>query len=130
LEESLTIGQQSTLLGGGTSGFNGDVITAPATLGIRDHFQTRNQFYGGQVGVQGEFRLGGFFLYGMSKIALGNNNEPIRIEGASTLAVPGAAPQTVNAGLLALASNRGTTSRHPFPHIPAPTLNAGYQSST
>jgi hypothetical protein len=130
LEEGLSISQQSTLLPGGTSGFNGDIVSAPATLGIIDRFQTRNQFYGGQVGFQGEIQYAGFFLYGMGKIAIGSNNESIRIEGFSTRTTPGAGSEVVNGGLLALAGNRGTTSRNAFTYIPEVNVSVGYQFGT
>src|SRR5262245_52423895 len=127
LEESLTISQQSTLLPGGTSGFNGGVVNPPATLGIADHFATRNQFYGGQIGTQAELHLGNVFIYSMAKIALGGQNESIRIVGASSLSTPGTPTQVVNGGLLALASNSGTTSRNAFAYIPEVNVNVGYQ---
>jgi hypothetical protein len=131
LEEGLTIAQQSNLLPGGTSGFNGDIVTAPATLGIIDRFQTRNQFYGGQIGAQGEIQYAGFFVYAMGKIAVGSNNESIRIEGFSTRsAAPGLPVQAVNGGLLALAGNRGTTSRDAFTYIPEVNVSVGYQFGT
>jgi hypothetical protein len=38
---------------------------------FRDEFHTDNQFHGGQVGVVGEWRRGGWFLTGAGKIAFG-----------------------------------------------------------
>src|SRR5436190_5217843 len=52
LDEGLAVNQQSTVLAGGVAGFNGESLFAPSTLRINDTFASRNQFYGGQIGLQ------------------------------------------------------------------------------
>jgi hypothetical protein len=128
LEEGLTIAQSSTLLAGGTSGFNGMLVLSPNLITIGDSVQTRNEFYGGQVGAQAELEWHGLFLYAMGKIALGYDHETIAIAGGSSLTSPvTGVTQRVPGGLLALANNIGMTSRDTFAVVPEVNINVGYQ---
>src|SRR5262249_859579 len=55
LQEGIAILQQTDLLAGGVAAFNGNLVVAPARFDISDTFDTRNDFYGGQVGAQIDF---------------------------------------------------------------------------
>ncbi len=92
-----------------------------------DVFSTRNQFYGGQVGLRGEYALGKLLLATTAKVALGSNHESVQVEGASTLLMPGVAPTTVPVGQFAGPSNIGRRTRDEFAVVPEVEVKAGYQ---
>src|SRR5262249_4750240 len=68
-----------------------------STTGVSDHFDTRSQFYGGQLGAQAKLALGRVFFDITGKVGLGNSREEVTINGAhavnftgtTMLAVPG-----------------------------------------
>ena len=64
--------------------FLGGSFPAPSSIATTDAFRTRNQFYGGQVGVRGEYCLGSLVVSATSKIALGNMHEVVEVRGTST----------------------------------------------
>lgn len=103
------------------------VITPGATFSIVDSFQTRNTFYGGQVGVRGEWQRGQWFVNGMAKVAVGNTRQEVTIAGTTSIAVPGAGPNVQQGGLLALPTNIGHYSRDRFTVIPELGVNVGCQ---
>lgn len=134
LDEDFHALQNSTLLPGGTAGFAGQILTRPATLTILDHFRTRNEFYGGQLGLRGEYRFGSLYLKGTAKVAFGNSHEVVSIDGATRVAVVdppagGTVPPAavvVPGGLLATSSNMGRTARDEFAIVPEFGINVGY----
>jgi hypothetical protein len=97
----------------------------PATFA--DHFGTRNQFYGGQLGLKGEWSNGIFFVNAAGKVALGVNHETVSIDGSFSDPVPiflnnyGAGP----GGLFAQRSNIGQYTRNRFTVLPEGELQAG-----
>jgi len=98
----------------------------PTRSTIVDRFNTRNQFLGGQVGLQTELRRGRYFMDATGKVAIGNMNERLSIFGSTTTTTTGVTT-AVPGGLLALASNIGTMSRNEFAYVPELTLKFGYQ---
>jgi hypothetical protein len=83
-----------------------------------DTFRTRNQFYGGQVGVRTEFFLGRFSLGLQAKLALGATSEVLDV-GGTTTNITGTGPATtVGGGQFALASNSGHFTRSVFAIVP------------
>jgi hypothetical protein len=91
-----------------------------------DSFSTKNQFYGGQLGVDGEFRRNRFFVGGTVKLALGVMHEQVSVNGNTVFLVPGLAPISGTGGLLALPSNIGTRSSNQFAFVPEVGLRLGY----
>ena len=49
-----------------------------------DNFHTRNNFYGGQIGVRGEYCFDRFFVNGSAKLAMGVTDQRIDINGGLT----------------------------------------------
>jgi hypothetical protein len=98
----------------------------PTSNTILDRFDTRNQFFGGQVGLQTELRRGRYFMDATGKIAVGNMNERLNIFGSTTSTVTGVTT-TVPGGLLALVSNIGSMTKNEFAYVPELTLKFGYQ---
>lgn len=127
LTERLRVAQDSVILPGGNSGFNGAVLLAPTEVRVADLLDTTNQFYGTQLGAAGEYQLGRFFVYGCGKVALGVVYEVANNIGTTTAIPPGGTPTTVPGGLFALASNFGRRTHTTFAAVPEGELNVGYQ---
>jgi hypothetical protein len=109
-----------------------DLVTLPgnmtfppgANVVVMDRFDTRNDFYGGQVGFDTELRRGRWSLDLKTKVALGMVHEVVDIRGSET--VNGVA-QSPPGGLLALSSNIGHYSQNRFAVVPEVGLTLGYQ---
>jgi hypothetical protein len=127
LEEDLNLTQGSQILGGGVVGLNGPRFGPPNTISIRDGFDTRNQFYGGQLGARTEVRFGQFSVDLIIKVALGVCHEADTIAGSTTIISPSGATTTAAGGLLAISSNSGHHKHDEFAVLPEATLNVGYQ---
>jgi hypothetical protein len=92
-----------------------------------DFFNTRDQFYGGQVGGVIDLREGPWALSLIGKIGFGNVHQTINING-STLTVPfTGTPQLIPGGVLALPSNIGSYHHNESTWLPEFTANLGYQ---
>jgi hypothetical protein len=72
LNEALDV-QQNFISADGTESDNWD-----------DNFHTRNNFYGAQIGVRGEYTWERFYLSGTAKLAMGVSDERIDINGGLT----------------------------------------------
>lgn len=101
--------------------FTGDNLTA------FDQFDTRNQFYGGQVGLRAEVWQGRFFANVTGKVALGETHQTVDINGATTINPPVGTATFLPGGLLAQPSNIGHYSRERFSVVPEVGVNVGYQ---
>jgi hypothetical protein len=108
-----------------------EMITTVADGSMRavsDRFGTRNDFYGGQIGLDGEWRWRRWFFGTTLKLALGDMHEFLRIEGNTVFVPPApATPVNRNGGVLALASNIGTYSKDRLAVIPEVGVKVGYQ---
>jgi Putative beta barrel porin-7 (BBP7) len=98
-----------------------------STISVLDRFETRNTFYGGQIGARAEWQRGRCFVNVLGKVALGNTHQEVRISGTTVFTEPGAAPSVQPGGLLALPTNIGTYSRDEFTVVPEVGINVGYQ---
>jgi hypothetical protein len=92
------------------------------TFQVTDLFSTRNNFYGGQLGLVSEWRRGRWSLDLKTKVALGSTHQVAEINGSTVI---NGTPFT--GGLLALPSNIGRFSRDFFTWAPEVGLNLGYQ---
>jgi hypothetical protein len=90
-----------------------------------DDFHTKNQFYGGQVGISGEKQWGKWSVDGRFKLALGATEQDVTITGSQRFS-PNSALNAAG-GLLALPSNSGSFSKTRFTVVPEIDLNVGYQ---
>ena len=132
LREELTIAENLVVQPGvpvlGTFPNLGGVPFVGGTqIGVRDHFRTENRFYGGQVGVRGEYAMGGgLFVNGTAKVALGVMDQTVDIDGATIVSGPGG---TVVApgGLLTQTSNIGHYNHTEFATVSELGVNLGYQ---
>jgi hypothetical protein len=93
-----------------------------------DSFQTRSDFYGGQVGLKGEYNMGRWSIGMVGKLALGDTYQAVAINGSSTSAPPGGGKATTSVGgLFAQNTNIGTYSASNFSVAPEININLSYQ---
>ena len=72
-EENLNINEISTATAG----------TVPMMGILQDNFGVKNQFYGGQTGLVGEYRRGPWSVDAFAKVALGNTTQTVNISGGA-----------------------------------------------
>jgi hypothetical protein len=94
---------------------------------VTDSFATRNQFYGGQIGADAEFRRGPWSLNVRGKLALGDTHQTLTINGSQVFLNPDGTQQVFKGGLLALSTNIGRFERDRFGVVPEINFNVGYQ---
>jgi hypothetical protein len=99
------------------------------TIQVTDCFATRNQFYGGQVGLDAAYACGRWQLDVKGKLALGVTHEIIDISGSQTLTTPTGQVSHFTGGLLALPSNIGHFDHDEFAVVPEININIGYRLS-
>lgn len=96
------------------------------TFLLNDIFDTNNQFTGAEVGFRWQWEHQRWSLDMLSKIAIGNTEQSVRING-STLVNRGTAFEATNpGGLLALPSNIGIYERDQFSIMPELGAKLGY----
>jgi len=99
------------------------------TGSLQDSFRATNNFYGGQLGLRGEFRWGNFFVEGTGKVALGCVQQVVDVNGSSSEAFPGRGAGFVytNApgGFFAEPTNIGHHSQNAFCVVPEVDLKLG-----
>lgn len=113
---------------------NEDLLVPPSSplaagqrIQLNDHFDTRNQFYGGQVGFRTESRWRNWQLDFLTKVALGTTHEQLNIGGSTLITPAGGSPSAFAGGLLAQPTNIGHYTRDRFAVVPELGINLGYQ---
>jgi hypothetical protein len=104
-----------------------DGINTEGSYTDYDNFFTHNQFWAGQIGARGEYRIGGLFVNGTAKIALGDMHEIVNISGGNISTVVANAPVSAAGGAFAQPTNIGHTAHDRFAVLPEIDLNIGYQ---
>lgn len=128
LDESLNIAETTTVLPGITS----ILPTTPFPfmpgniISVADRFATRSAFYGGQIGIDGEWHSGGLSIGAFANIGLGDTHNIVDINGSTNVTTPAGAVTHYNSGLLALSSNIGHYSQDKFSVVPDIGVNVGY----
>lgn len=98
--------------------------TNPAsTFRVRDHFETRTQFNGIDIGALYTRQRGCWSLDLQSKLALGNSRQSVFIRGTTNID----GGDDLEGGLLALPSNIGDYKRDRFAVVPELNAKLGYQ---
>lgn len=93
-----------------------------------DHFATRNQFFGGQVGGRAEVRVSRIFANVTGKVAVGPMYESVTANGTSTSSVGnGAVVTTLPVGVLVQTSNTGKRSQNEIAVVPEVQVQLGVQ---
>jgi hypothetical protein len=111
--ENLTIAPTAPLAGSG--------------IMLTDSFTTHNNFYGGQLGLDLEWRRGRWSLHLMDKIALGDMHEVVNINGGTTFVPVGGPAITQTGGFYALPSNIGRREQDRFAVLDEAGVKLGYQ---
>jgi hypothetical protein len=122
LDEGLQI-HESLLGEAGAGQFAGSHID------VLDNFNTRNEFYGAQAGLDYNLTRGPWSLDLVGKLALGDTHEVVNIQGAQRIVSPTGAVSVFNGGLLALPSNSGQFTRDRFAAVPEVGVNLGWQAT-
>jgi hypothetical protein len=125
LDDNLNINEALSLARGAS--INGTSFPAGTSFLVSDNFRTQNRFYGGQVGLDAECRLRNWIFGVKTKVALGNTNSIVDINGGTVINVPGQGASAFNGGLLTQNSNIGHYSRDQFSVVPEIGLLIGYQ---
>jgi hypothetical protein len=105
-------------------------VALGTTTTFSDSFNTRNQFYGVNLGLRGSLQYDRLSVDVTGKVALGSTHEVVDIQGRSAQAgdpAVGAIPGTYPGGLFAQPSNIGRYSSNRFSVVPAVELKVGYQ---
>ena len=121
LSERLTISETLDVIGPGEQDPIGTRVF------VRDRFETRNRFHGGQIGGFWNRRLGQFDWDLRAGIALGSTLQTVEIEGLQQRTRPGEATENFRGGLLATGPNLGTFTQSKFSVVPEITTNLGYR---
>jgi hypothetical protein len=95
-------------------------------LGLEDHFQTFDKFYGGQVGTIGTWKRGRWSVEGKAAVALGADEEIIRNKGTRIFQIS-QERQVQNYGLFVQPSNSGEFDRTSFNVVTELRLNVGFE---
>jgi hypothetical protein len=92
--------------------------------GLTDHFRADDQFYGGQLGMRGEYNLGPWFLTARGEAALGGTVQTVRAFGDRTFQTPfGKTVQPF--GLAVQPSNTGRFTRADLDAVYEVGIDAG-----
>ncbi len=132
LEESLvtneTFRDVSGVPGGAGLTFLGRPVLTNAPLTGQDRFQVRNQFFGPQVGLRGEWVRDILSLELVGKVAVGWSQQLAILQGESTAQVTAAEGRSVApSGVLVQRSNSGRHFRNEFAVLPEIGVNVGVQ---
>ncbi|NNE00172.1 MAG: BBP7 family outer membrane beta-barrel protein [Pirellulaceae bacterium] len=100
------------------------LTSAPGTIALTDRFYTENEFHGMQLGVAHRANFQRAWLESMLRVALGVNQQTVRISGSNTITEAGLT-DTLSGGLLAQRTNSGNHERDKFTMIPEVTTRLG-----
>jgi hypothetical protein len=135
LDEGLHVTEQGVLTSTVATTVPGLTLLPGDQFTVQDRFDTRNQFFGGQLGAAAEYRRGPWSVEIRGKVALGDMHQVLDINGA-TIVTRGTTPLFLSqGGLLALgtipgqvgAGNIGHYSRDRFAVVPELGITVGYE---
>jgi hypothetical protein len=94
---------------------------------VTDGFQTRNQFYGAQVGADWRRQWGRVSADVRGKVAAGVTTQTLSIDGSQFVTRPDGTTSSFVGGLLTTPGNVGSFSRTQFSVVPEITTTVGLQ---
>jgi hypothetical protein len=94
-DSNLTITENLTVLPGTTQPF-----VPGTTFLVQDSFITRNQFQGGEIGIQGRRIFRHFWCDAAAKMAIGSNRRIVTVNGQTITTVPNGGTDEAAGGLL------------------------------
>jgi hypothetical protein len=92
---------------------------------VSDRFETRNQFYGANLGLRGRFSTGPVSVEMSALVAAGLNHETQKVSGYYT-AVNSPFGSSGPEGIFAQPANEGRTSSDRFAYVPEVQFKLGY----
>jgi hypothetical protein len=98
-----------------------------ATQHVEDHFNTLDQFFGAQLGLDARWNFGPWSIDVRPKVALGVTGQKLLIQGSNVVNEVSGVQLSAPGGLLAEPTNSGRHLHDAFSVVPELTLNAGYQ---
>ena len=102
------------------------VVDPGANVSVLDQYRTTNQFYGGQIGVRGEWTDGPFSLALSGKLGLGVDEQTLTVSGSTHLREVTGATSDYVGGILANAANIGRYQSSRFAVMPELGVTLGY----
>lgn len=125
LNSSLQINEDLMVLDGTST-----PLVPGTSILVEDKFGARNQFHGGEIGLQGRRQEGFIWIDGLAAIAVGGNMRDVSINGGTTTTVPSAGTTSSPGGLLTSSeTNIGNYSDTKATVIPRFRLGVGCQVS-
>jgi len=124
-DSSLQINEDLMVLDGTTT-----PLVPGTSILLEDKFGARNQFHGGEIGLQGRRQEGFIWIDGLAALAVGGNMRDVSINGGTTNTVPSAGTVSNPGGLLTSSeTNIGNYSDTKATVIPRFRLGVGCQVS-
>jgi Putative beta barrel porin-7 (BBP7) len=110
--------------------FNGAAhpIDPPDMLRDKDTYRANNDFWGGQVGIRGDFAWNAWFSMGvMGKVAFGVTEQRYKTEGETIWSSAGFGRQFASGGVLVQPNNQVHRTRWKFGWVPEINANIGVE---
>lgn len=95
-------------------------------LAVSDSFQSRNQFYGGQIGFHSRLYGTVWSVDFINKYAMGGVHQEVRATGSNSIFSPAGVESQETGGLYARGGNIGTFSRNKFAVMGESAIILGY----
>ena len=105
---------------------SGGGFTAGTQIDSQDSFTASNTFNGLEIGFDAQWQIQRWSLGLLAKVAAGQMNTAVGINGSTQISVPGAAPINDAGGLLALSTNSGTHRHYDWTASPEFGVNLGW----
>ena len=105
----------------------GGLIPQGTTFSFTDLFAVRNDFHGGELGVRSEFQRCYWTLELLAKVALGNIQRTIDIDGRAVTTTRGRTPPSSARGILALPTNMVHATDNDFAALPELGVHVTYE---
>ncbi|MGD9719885.1 MAG: BBP7 family outer membrane beta-barrel protein [Pirellulales bacterium] len=121
IAEGLSVTSDSTVIDEGGQPPTG------TTFNVFDSFNTRNDFNGGQLGVNAQMMNGCWTLDLLAKLAIGGVSQYVTIDGRTITTLPDGQQTDRSGGILALPSNSGPHNRSVFSVLPEFSADLRYQ---
>jgi hypothetical protein len=122
-ESTLGIAEDLLVLPGTTT-----PLVPGTTIDLQDRFATKNEFHGGELGVQGRINGRAWFVDGLVALALGGTKREVDINGSTDTFVPGGGSSSAAGGLLTSSvTNIGHYEDTDFSIVPRVRLGVGRQ---
>jgi hypothetical protein len=120
-DSNLSVTENLTVLPGTMT-----VLVPGTTFFVQDRFRTENEFNGGEIGIQGIGKHCWWWLDGMAKVAMGQQQRNVSIDGTTVITVPNVGTVAAAGGLLTSSqTNIGEFHDSDFVFIPEFRLGGG-----